>query len=673
MLIMMAAAAVAAASAAVDGARATPAEQARAMVAKMTFEQQVDGFMHGVRGPYVGQTGGVAAFNVPPLTMEDGPQGVADGVKHATVYPGVLTVTSAWDDEAAHRYGEAMATEQRMKGTMVMLGPMVNIARVPTGGRNFESTGEEPYLAAPMARALVQGIQSRGVIANVKHLILNNQEFNRTLVSASVDERTWHEVYMVAFKAAAQAGCLSAMCSYNRINGTYACEHESTLRELKAANFDGFIVSDWGATHSAVPAVTAGLDIEMPEMHFFNTTGLSGAPRQRVADAAARVLTAMIAQNLLDNPPKGNLTTNSRSPARTHLARTLAVDGTVLLHNDGNLLPLAADGGGKHLAVIGEASNNTAGAAGHGSGYVCCENLYLPLAGITDAARQTYTITAATNTTNIDSAVAALKQADVAVVVIAVMSGEGHDRTTLGLDPHTDELLGRLTDAGGAKIVLVVYSTGGVDISPHHAKVGAVVAAGAGGEQFGGALADVLFGRANPAGRLPVTWASRMPFDSKRQYPGEDNEQVYSERLEVGYKWYRAHAPSSILYPFGHGVSYTTFSHVDVELVNNINERFLKFFCVNDGNVMGDDVPQLYVKYPEAYGEPGFQLRAFKRVRNVRPGEKKHVKLDFSDPQMISFWNVNTSRWQLATGTFTVALGASATQMLWTQPMVIMP
>jgi beta-glucosidase len=289
-------------------------QQANKIVAQLSFSEKVS-LLHGTPGAYAGQTAAIPRFNIPPVTMQDGPQGVADGAFGATEFPGTLTVAANFDAASAHAFGAAMAQEQRAKGSVVLLGPMVNLARVPVGGRNFESTGEDPVLASRTGAAIVAGIQSQGIAACVKHMAFNNQELNRTLTAALVSRRAAHELYYKPFRAAVDVGVLTAMCSYNRIgfNGTasikYACEHPETLQELKRAPFEGLVVSDWFATHSAGagaprrsrPGDAVWSSSSIPSS---STTRRYAA---RIDDAAARVLTVLISLNMLQQPLTGNL------------------------------------------------------------------------------------------------------------------------------------------------------------------------------------------------------------------------------------------------------------------------------------------------------------------------------------------------------------------------------
>jgi beta-glucosidase len=258
------------------GVSLTPKERAVQLVKKMPLEARL-ALVRGVKGGYVGNVPAQPNFGIPELHLEDGPQGVGDGTKNVTCWPNALSAVATFDRDVLRSWSAGMAEEQRGKGTNVMLGPMVNIARVPTDGRAFESFGEDPFLSSEMVQESVRGIQSRGVMACVKHWCDNNQEYNRTTISANVDTRTQHEIYFPAFAAGVRAGTGSVMCSYNRVNNTHTCQNGPLFQALKGEmEFEGFVMSDWGATHSTVESALAGLDMEMPDDKYYGKVCLSG-------------------------------------------------------------------------------------------------------------------------------------------------------------------------------------------------------------------------------------------------------------------------------------------------------------------------------------------------------------------------------------------------------------
>jgi beta-glucosidase len=635
-------------------------QQANKIVAQLSFSEKVS-LLHGTPGAYAGQTAAIPRFNIPPVTMQDGPQGVADGAFGATEFPGTLTVAANFDAASAHAFGAAMAQEQRAKGSVVLLGPMVNLARVPVGGRNFESTGEDPVLASRTGAAIVAGIQSQGIAACVKHMAFNNQELNRTLTAALVSRRAAHELYYKPFRAAVDVGVLTAMCSYNRIgfNGTasikYACEHPETLQELKRAPFEGLVVSDWFATHSAGAALLAGLDQEMPFGVFFNSFLLNNsAYAARIDDAAARVLTVLISLNMLQQPLTGNLGVNARSAAHDTLSRKLAEDGTVLLQNNNNVLPAAIQKA-LRIAVVGDDCDKTAAkhSSGGGSGHVCCNNVTTPYQGIVARSPRANTVYL-DSSTPLATITQAAQMADVTVVCAVSWSSEGGDRTSTRLSPADEQMIFAVAN-GTSNSVVVLHSTGTVDTSPWVASVGAVVAGFMPGRADGEALARVLFNDVSVGGgRLPVTFASRLPFNDTRQYPGIDNVAEYSEGLFIGYRWFNRYAPQSVQFPFGYGLSYTSFGYTKLSVFKVGPDTLLISFVVTNLGATGpsDDVPQVYMKYPDGLGEPEWQLLTYERMRGLAASEARLFNHTVTVSSQINVYNEATSQFETPSGSY---------------------
>jgi len=426
---------------------ADPADRAKEMLAKMTVEEKIT-MVHGKTGAYAGNVPAITRLGIPCLHLEDGPQGVADGVRNATCWPSALTVVASWDTALMYKFAAGMAVEQRTKGTNVLLGPMVNIARVAMNGRNFESFGEDPHLASVMAVANVKGIQDQGVIACVKHIANNNQEVDRNEVSVTVDERTQHEIYYPAFQAAVDAGVGSVMCAYNKINGTYACENDQVLNKdlKKKLGFKGWVMSDWGATHSTVQAANAGLDQEMSGQDFFGEklrTAIHAeqVPPARLDDMVLRMLYPMYDVGIFDRPETGNLSVDATSLEHNQLARDLAIAGSVLVKNKGAILPLSP--ATRKIAVIGKPAEEFPIFTGTGSGKVIPPYIVTPLEGIQKRLPRAEVIYA----TGIWEweAERIAKNSDVAIVFVGVESGEGRDRKSLELGSRQDELVAKIS------------------------------------------------------------------------------------------------------------------------------------------------------------------------------------------------------------------------------------
>jgi beta-glucosidase len=619
--------------------------------------------VHGSSSHYAGYVQPVPRLNIPALVLQDGPQGVGDGARNVTCWPSALTIVASWDVDNMYRFAAGVAREERRKGVNIWLGPMVNIARVPFGGRNYESFGEDPYLSSQMVRSSIRGAQSQGVMATVKHWVNNNQEDNRFQVSANLpDDRTQWEIYYPAFKAAVDAGVAAVMCSYNRINDTWACENDRTInKDLKdAMGFQGFVMSDWGATHSTVQSANSGLDMQMPDQTFFGkalaqsiTNGQ--VPVSRLNDMVLRILTSMYMVGIMDTPQTGNLSVDVRTHEHTELARRLAEQSTVLLKNDRNILPLDATKL-RTIAVIGDDAHDHAIYVGWGSGQVYAETVVTPLMGIkAHLARRGLSVNVLyVNNSVIANAVAAAQKADMAIVFAGVESSEGYDRANMSLFGNNNELIQAV--AAAQRNTVVGLHIPGATLMPWIDSVPAVLAAFMPGQEDGHAIASVLFGEVNPGGKLPLTFPktdTQTYLQTKIQYPGIGNETRYTEKLLVGHRWYDA-ANVEPLFPFGHGLSYTTFKYSNLQVFG----RVITLDLTNTGSVEGSEVVQVYLEYPAAAGEPPKVLRGFEKVRLV-PGQTQGLVFTFSNEEL-SIWDQTTHGWALVKGTFKVHVGSSS-------------
>ena len=376
----------------------TPLQRANLLLAAMTQDEK-NILMHGgAPSAYVGNTDAIPRLGIPALYLHDGPAGVANGNGGVTAFPAPITLAMAWDTNLAQQYGTAMGQEFLGKGANVALGPMMNLDRIPVGGRNWEGYGEDPYLSARMAYYEIIGIQSQGVIATAKHYLNNEQENNRSGVSSDVDERTQHEIYLPPFKASVQAGVGAMMCAYNLINSVYSCENAVAQNQYlkNEMGFQGWMMSDWFATHSAVASANNGLDMEMPGNGWFGSALTSAVASGQVSQSqydniARRVLTSMFQMGLFDHAPSGNINADVRTTAHTQVARTVAAEGLVLLKNANAVLPLTT--AIHSIAVIGSAASTNVIAVGGGSGWVSPPYVISPLQGITSRAGSGVSVT----------------------------------------------------------------------------------------------------------------------------------------------------------------------------------------------------------------------------------------------------------------------------------------
>lgn len=685
----------------------SPARRTAELMARMTLDdkiQQVTG------AAYTDQTNhgaaGVVPANarlcIPALALNDAGAGMGDQQAQVTAFPDGIAQTATWDRRLTDRYGQALGREAFTKGINVVLAPGVDIARTPLNGRNFEYAGEDPYLAGQAAANVIRGIQSRHVIATVKHYAVNDQETNRMTASSDVGERAMEEIHLPAFRAAVQQGHVgSVMCSYNRFHGAYACQNRRLLRRYLDGqfHFSGWVMSDWFATHSTVRSAKAGMDMEMPRGQYYGSNLKSAVQSHKVP---MRVLNAMVRRILFTMfrigvfdhvPAEGNqaASANASTPFSRATARRVAQEGSVLLKNAGvangpRVLPFT--GHGRTIAVIGDAAS-PAGAPlasqGYGSGHVpefsYQQGVVSPLQAIRNrAAKNGDTVTYAPST-NAQAAATAASAADVAVVVINDVETEGQDRPDLVAHSGTCNLVAGCHYDGADENALVsavaaanphtvvVVQSGGPIVMPWLPKVAGVIENWYPGQVDGNSIAPLLFGDVNPSGKLPVTFPRRLadgPLRTKAQYPGvTDGKGVpqvhYSEGLLVGYRWYQARHIRP-LFPFGYGLSYTSFRFGALHVHPAPGGRAIVTVRVTDtGHRRGAQVAQVYVHQPSRTGEPPHQLEAFGRVM-LRAGQSATLRLPLSR-LAFAHWNTRAHAWRVAPGCYGIAVGDSSAHL----------
>lgn len=625
--------------------------------------------VYGTGGPagsnYVGNIANNTRLGIPWLFLQDGPAGVADGVNNVTAFPAPITLAASWDVSLARQYGVMLGSESRGKGVGVVLGPMMNMARVYEDGRAFEGYGEDPYLAGAMAAAEIPGIQSQGVIATAKHFVCNDQETQRTSVSADVDPRTLQEIYEPPFRASVRAGVGAVMASYNLVNSVHACQLPALNTDLKKEyGFNGWIMSDWGAGFSVVGGMNNGLDMDMYSGQFtannITTAIQSGnVPASELNGMVQRILTSMFQFGLFDNPSTGNLNANVTGTAHAQFARNEAAAGTVLLQNNGGLLPLNSSSV-HSIAVIGSVASTSPVSTGAGSAGVNLPYNITPLAGITSRASGITVSYAQGDGASVPAAVQLATNSNVAIVCVGQQTSEGSDRSNLSLPNGQDALITAVANANPHTIVVMYESS--ATLMPWANQVAAVLMAWYPGQENGNALAQVLFGDVNPSGKLPVSIppsASQVPTSTTAQWPGVSGHAAYSEGLAMGYRWYDSNNVAP-LFAFGYGLSYTTFgySNLTVSAVSPSGQVQVGFDLSNTGGRTGAEVSQLYLGFPAAAGEPPKQLKGFQKI-SLSPGQMAHVtfNLDWED---LANWDATARGWIVTPGTFQVMVGASS-------------
>jgi beta-glucosidase len=646
-------------------------DRAHMLVAAMNIDQKIkmvagDGYPGS--GPGVG-AGAIAAtpeLCIPRLGLADGAGGLGNGNTGVTAWPAPIGQAAGFDPATQKAFGTALGQEFVQKGENVWLAPNVNMARYPLNGRTFEAYGEDPYLSGRTAVAGIQGVQAQHVIATVKHYLANNSETNRNFESSNMDERTMREIYLPAFEAAVTQGKSGAvMCAYNRVDELYACENHTVLTDILKQDFgfSGFVMSDWFFAAHEVNDANDGLDMEMPAPVAFATlkdaVTAGVVPETRLNDMVYRIVASMFRVGLFDHPVSAP-TANVSTSAHRQLERTMAQNGTVLLKNAKSILPLI--GTKQTIAVIGDVAKGGAAnvCSGGGSAALDCSTMVPALDGIKARAARNGDTVLFDDGSDTASAAATAKKADVAIVFGYYTESEGANRSSLSLDSNGNSLISAVAAANPKTVV--VLETGGPATMPWLGQVRAVLEAWYPGTELGNAIAGVLFGDANPSGHLPITFpkseADLPTAGSPAQQSDTSPELDYSEGLKIGYRWYDSQGIAP-LFPFGFGLSYTTFGYSGLKVSGSPRTGATVTFTVeNTGSRSGADVAQVYVGFPAAADEPPRQLKGYKRVQ-LAPGGSQTVTVSL-DRRAFSYWDSSFRSWNVAPGCYTVRVGDSS-------------
>ena len=638
-------------------------DRASALVARMTLEEKCDYIGGSKDGFYIRP---VERLGIPLIRMADGPQGVRNNTR-STLFACGVAAAASWNEDVAYEMGVALGQDSRARGVHILLGPGVNICRSPLCGRNFEYMGEDPCLAAATAVGYIKGVQSQGVMATVKHFALNNQEFNRHHVSSDADERTINEIYFPAFKAAVDAGVASVMSSYNLVNNVHAAENRWLLTEtLKDKwGFEGFVMSDWTSTYSTLGCVRSGLDLEMPEGFCMNYDAIkplieTGVVREKDIDGKVEtILASLIAYGFLDRPQL-DTTIKEDNPYSREVAYKLSCESAVLLKNE-DALPLKKGG---RVALMGPRADIIP--CGGGSGSV--DPLYsISLYEGMNQLGEDFPVTLVGE--DYRKAARTLKEADAVVVSVGFdrqTEKEDHDRT-FALPQGQDELI-EFAAEHNDNVIVVIYSGGAVDMSRWHDKVSAVLMGWYPGQEGGLAIARMLAGEISPSGRLPISIEAR-PEDN----PTYDNYYVekpmtkrghstlnvtYGEGIFVGYRGYEKKGVSP-LYPFGYGLTYTSFEYSDLMVSENGDGVDVTLTVTNTGNFDAAEVVQIYVGEDNpCVARPAKELKGYDKVF-IPKGESAVVNVSLPE-SAFAFYDVDIHDWRINPGTFTIMVGASS-------------
>ncbi|RAO32624.1 Beta-glucosidase [Micromonospora noduli] len=609
-------------------------------------------------------TAPIPRLGLPEVMVADGPHGLRrqpdgnqagiSGSLPATCFPTASALGSSWDPDLVRQVGQAIGAEARAQGVSVVLGPGVNIKRSPLCGRNFEYFAEDPLLTGVLGEAYVEGIQSQGVGACVKHFAANNQETDRLRVSADVDERTLREIYLPHFeRIVTRSRPWMVMCAYNRVNGVHASQNPWLLTDVLRDEwgFDGVVVSDWGAVHDRVAALNAGLDLEMPPNLGVSDTALVAAVRDGSLDEAVLDRAVERVLRLVERAPTDVRPAEFDLAAHHALAREVAAECAVLLKNNGGLLPLQPSDD-DIVAVIGEFARNPR-FQGAGSSHVNPTRVDIPLDELR-AAGLRVEFAAGDDPAE---AVALARRASTVVLFLGLAAGdesEGADREHLDLPTAQTALVEQLA-AANPRLVVVLSNGAAVRMTPWDQHVPAILETWLSGQAAGGAVADLLLGASNPSGRLAETLPLRLQdVPSYLNFPGEQGHVRYGEGVFVGYRGYDA-VGREVAYPFGHGLSYTTFEYRDLV----VGPGIATVTIINTGDRRGKEVVQLYVAAPSSrVARPVRELKAFAKV-DLAPGEATTVTFTL-DERDLSYWSPADRRWVLEGGTIEVSVGASS-------------
>lgn len=675
---------------------------------------------------------GVPRLGIPELWMSDGPHGIREEVlwdewngAHWTsdsciAFPALTCLAATWDPQMATLYGKSIGEEARYRKKDVLLGPGVNIYRTPLNGRNFEYMGEDPFLTSRMVIPYIKGVQSNGVAACVKHFALNNQEIDRGHINVIVDDRALHEIYLPAFKAAVQeAGVWSVMGAYNQYKGQQCCHNQYLLNDILKQDwqFDGVVISDWGGVHNTEQAANFGLDLEMGTW----TDGLSqgktnaydnyylaepllkkikkGEINIKVVDDKVRRLLKMIFRTVMNSQrPWGSFGTEEHALA----GRTIAENGIVLLKNDKNILPINLNKI-KKIAVVGENATKRM-TLGGGSSSLKVKYEITPLDGlkkqIGNLAEIIYVKGYVSPLTEkrdpkpeipvgykepnpeilLQEAINAAKDADIVLYFGGLnknenQDSEGNDRKSYNLPYGQDRLISELAKVN--KNIVVTIISGNAVAMPWIKEVPAIVEGWFGGTESGNAIASILTGKVNPSGKLPMTIAEKLedyPSHALGEYPGDHVNVRYNEGIFIGYRWIDKQKKQT-LFPFGHGLSYTTFDYGKIKIsskqMRNNDKITISIPIKNSGKIKGKETVQLYIGDEKcSFERPIKELKGFSKIE-LNPGEEKIVTFEITD-EAFKFYDDKQKIWRTEPGKFKIYIGASSNDIRETSEITLL-
>ena len=691
----------------------SPDERAAMVVKEMTIDEKIS-MLHGTgmaglspMSPLAIHSNGGAGYvpeiprlGIPAIQMSDAAYGVrssGENGRYSTALPSCVAGAATWDLDGGYAYGALIGRELRAQGYNMSLGGGVNLTREPRNGRTFEYMGEDPVLAGTMVGSVIKGIQAQHVLGDIKHYALNDQESGRNAVNVNIDKRAARESDLLAFEIGIQQSDPAAvMCSYNRAWGDYACENKYLLTDIlkKDWKFKGFVLTDWGGAHSIAKSSAAGLDHEEPGWIFYGddlkkAVEAGTVPQAEVDEHLRRILRAMFATGLIDDQgPKSVVDV----AGGFHVAQKIEESAIVLLKNDQAQLPLDVSkvhsiavigphadvgmisGGGS--AQVDPPGGNAISPPGHGQTH-WLEPIWFPTSPLKSIqAKAPGANVQFESGADPEKAAALAKNSDVAIVFAYQWESEDMDLPTLSLPEHQDDLIAKVASANPHTVVVV--ESGGPVTMPWAGQVSSILEAWYAGSKGSDAVANVLFGDVNPSGKLPLTFPRndadlphptlvKPPKESVPNYMRHDVwkqiaaglppfQVTYDEGVKVGYKWYDAEN-KPVLFPFGHGLSYTTYSYSNLQVTPGKNPR-VTFTVTNTGNRAGAEIAEVYASLPTAASEPPKRLVGWSKVP-LKPGESKEVTVNV-DQKYLSIFNVEQNGWQIVPGEYGFMVGGSS-------------
>ncbi|SNT34796.1 beta-glucosidase [Granulicella rosea] len=669
----------------------TPEARTALLLPQMTLDEKIavvhglDDVDHGtavapaghakIASGAVGYVPDIPRLGIPALQIADAAVGVTKGAwsaRYSTPLPSALCEASAWDNDLSFEKGALLGRELKDAGFNMSLAGGTNIARDPRNGRNFEYLGEDPVLAGTLVGQAGRGVQSQGVIGDIKHFAVNDQETDRTTLNVVMDRRTLRETDMLAFEIGIKSsGVDSVMCAYNKYNGDYACESPELLRDVlkRDLGFKGFVISDWGATHTAVKAANAGLDMQMPGNKWFGEplkqAVLHGEVSQaRLDDMVSRILRAEFAAGLFDRKPTTQV---SDIEAGMATAQRIAEEGAVLLKNDHAQLPLTAKartillvGGHADVGVLtGGGSSRVDGPGGNAIPATGDRAItYLRSSPLKELqARMPDTTIRFDSGDDPAKAAELAKTVDVAIVFATQYSREDRDLVDLSLPDRQDALIAAVATANPHTVV--VLETGDPVTMPWLGKVPAVLEAWYPGIHGAQAIANLLTGAVSPSGKLAISFPAAeadLPHAKLFDTPKGAPEVHYTEGLKVGYKWYDAEGKHP-LFAFGHGLSYSSFAYSGLKTAMS-DKLHVSFTLTNTGNVAATEIAEVYATLPDGTGEPPRRLIGWRRVK-LAPKQSQEVEI-MVDPMLLSVFDAAKNGWSLTPGRYVIHAGGSS-------------